>query len=216
MGAPGDRPAPVVAAPTDTRLALLIDAVTEYAIFVLDPDGRVATWNPGAQRIKGYEASEILGHHFSVFYPPADVEAGKPELDLAEATENGQHREEGWRVRKDGSLFWANVVITAIVDPDGIVRGFAKVTRDDTDRKLASEQARSLDRLRDREAIAQGLHAKVVHRVMEAGMVIEGAMGLARDPAIAARLVEAVRLLDATVRHVRLVALDLSDEGDGR
>ena len=124
------------------RFHLLVDAVEEYAIFMLDPSGDVASWNSGAARIKGYRADEILGRNFSVFYPAADVAAGKPARELTAATEHGHFRDEGWRVRKDGTMFWANVVITAIHDAHGLLAGFAKVTRDDTDRKAAELAAK--------------------------------------------------------------------------
>jgi len=123
---------------------LLIDSVQEYAIFMLDPTGHVATWNSGARRIKGYEPKEIIGKHFSTFYSDADVRAGKPERELELACERGMVEDEGWRVRKDGTRFWANVVITAVRDAEGELRGFAKVTRDITDRKRAEEIQRAL------------------------------------------------------------------------
>lgn len=206
--------AELASVPEDRRLALLIDAVDEYAIFLLDTDGRVATWNLGAARIKGYRADEILGTHFSVFYPPEDIASGKPGDELAEATETGQVREEGWRVRQDGSRFWANVVITAMFDADGAIQGFAKITRDDSDRKAAREKGRASDRLHDRELIAEGLHQKVIHRVFEAGMVLEGAMGLTSDPAMHRRIEAAVALLDETVKDVRHVALGLAADDE--
>ena len=122
---------------------LLVESVADYAIFVLDPEGRIATWNPGAQRIKGYLAGEIIGKHFSLFYPPEDVAAGKPEWVLKVLREQGRYGEEGWRVRKDGSLFWASVNITALRDPaSGELRGFAKVTRDLTERRKAEHELR--------------------------------------------------------------------------
>jgi PAS domain S-box-containing protein len=118
---------------------LLVSSVLDYAIFVLDPAGRIATWNSGARRIKGYEAGDIIGEHFSRFYPLEDIEAGKPAMELREATALGRFEDEGWRVRKDGSRFWANVVITALRDEGGHLVGFAKVTRDLTERKRAEE-----------------------------------------------------------------------------
>jgi PAS domain S-box-containing protein len=118
---------------------LLVDSVKDYAIFVLDACGHVASWNQGAERIKGYKADEIVGHHFSCFYPPEDLESGKPERELEIATVDGRYEEEGWRVRKDGSRFWANVVITAIKDENGALRGFSKVTRDISERKRVEE-----------------------------------------------------------------------------
>jgi PAS domain S-box-containing protein len=114
---------------------LLVDSVRDYAIFMLDPSGRVMSWNAGAERIKGYTAAEILGHHFSRFYTIADIEAEEPERALRDAMQHGSTEEEGWRVRNDGSRFWANVVITALFDAKGEHRGFAKITRDLTQRR---------------------------------------------------------------------------------
>ncbi|WP_436932597.1 PAS domain S-box protein [Halosimplex halobium] len=124
----------------------LVDAVEEYAIFRLDTDGRVRTWNPGAARLKGYEADEIVGDHFSTFYTEADREAGVPERNLAAAAERGWIEDEGWRVRADGTRLWANVTITAIHGDDGELEGFVKVTRDMTERR---EFERRLRRERD-------------------------------------------------------------------
>jgi PAS domain S-box-containing protein len=129
---------------SEERFRLLVEGVREYAIFMLDPEGRVATWNAGAQRIKGYTAEEIIGEHFSRFYPPEDVQSGKPSRELEIAAATGKYEEEGWRVRKDGTLFWASVVITALRDSSGVLRGFAKVTRDMTERKRAEENTRRL------------------------------------------------------------------------
>ena len=120
----------------------LVEAVEEYAIFMLDPEGYVRTWNPGAERIKGYTAEEILGEHFSTFYTDADREAGVPEANLKAAGMEGWVEDEGWRVRKDGSRFWANVTITAIHDDDDTLTGYAKVTRDMTDRRERERQLR--------------------------------------------------------------------------
>jgi PAS domain S-box-containing protein len=123
---------------------LLVESVRDYAIFLLDPQGHVATWNAGAERIKGYKADEIIGRHFSVFYPEEKVAEGFPQHELAVAARGGRFEDEGWRIRKDGSRFWANVVITALRDASGALVGFAKVTRDLTERRAAEEQARSL------------------------------------------------------------------------
>lgn len=117
----------------EQQLRLLVEEVKEYAIFLLDTEGMVTTWNEGARRIKGYTEDEIVGKHFSTFYPAEDVEAGRPTQILKAAAEEGQWTDEGWRVRKDGARFWANVTITALPDDEGGVRGFAKVTRDMTD-----------------------------------------------------------------------------------
>jgi PAS domain S-box-containing protein len=119
------------------RYRLLVDAITDYAIFMLDPNGRVVSWNPGAQRLKGYAQEEILGEHFSRFYTPEDLATGLPERALNTAAGEGRFEHEGWRVRKDGTRFWANVVIDPIREPAGPILGFAKVTRDLTERKHA-------------------------------------------------------------------------------
>jgi PAS domain S-box-containing protein len=120
---------------SEERFRLMVDAVQDYAIFMLDPDGRVASWNVGAQRIKGYAPDDIIGKYFGVFYPPDAVARGWPEHELAVARQEGRFEDEGWRVRKDGTRFWANVVITAVHDQQGRLRGFAKVTRDMTQRR---------------------------------------------------------------------------------
>ena len=121
---------------------LLVEAVKDYAIFMLDPDGRISSWNAGAERSKGYAADEIIGQHFRIFYPPEQQERRHPEFELEEAIRLGAYEEEGWRVRKDGTRFWANVTITAVRDPQGELVGFAKVTRDTTERR---EMVRSLE-----------------------------------------------------------------------
>ncbi|MEP7358538.1 MAG: PAS domain S-box protein [Anaerolineales bacterium] len=118
---------------------LLVETVKDYAIVLLDPQGNVVTWNEGARRIKGYATAEIVGKNFSIFYPPEDIERGKPALELKAAATDGRFEDEGWRLRKDGSRFWANVIMTALFDTHGTLRGFGKVTRDLTERKRAEE-----------------------------------------------------------------------------
>jgi PAS domain S-box-containing protein len=125
---------------SEERLRLLVEAVNDYAIFMLDPEGCVASWNPGAERIKGYRANEILGRHLSVFYPEEDVRAGVPQRSLEVAARQGSLAEEGWRLRRDGSRFWASVVISPVRNASGMLIGFTKVTRDDTDRKRAADE----------------------------------------------------------------------------
>jgi len=140
---------------SEQRVRLLVEHVHDYALFMLDPGGRVVSWNIGAERINGYSAGEIIGAHLSRFYPPEDVAVGRPDLELRVARETGRFEEEGWRIRKDGSKFWANAVLTAIRDPSGELRGFAKVVRDLTERRKADEerlrlaQAQEAVRLRD-------------------------------------------------------------------
>lgn len=130
----------------EQRFRLFVEAVQDYALFLLDAEGRVSTWNKGAQRIKGYEAQEIIGKHFSIFYPQEDVLAGKPQYELEIAARDGRFEDEGWRVRKDGSKFWGNVIITALRDENGVLYGFGKVTRDFTERMLAQEEQRDAHR----------------------------------------------------------------------
>jgi PAS domain S-box-containing protein len=140
---------------------LLIESIQDYAIFMLDTDGRVATWNLGAERIKGYAAREIIGHHFEAFYPPEDLASSKPARMLETARELGRIEDEGWRVRKDGSRFWANVVITALRGTDGRLRGFGKVTRDLTARRQAEETERALLREQVARLAAEDAEARL-------------------------------------------------------
>ena len=126
---------------SEERFRLIVQNVRDYAIFMLDPQGYVETWNEGARRIKGYSEQEIIGRHFSTFYPREDVERGKPPRELEVAAREGRFEDEGWRIRKDGSSFWANVVITALRDARGRLVGYGKITRDLTERKEAEERA---------------------------------------------------------------------------
>lgn len=127
---------------SEERFRLLVTGVKDYAIFMLDPEGRVATWNEGARRFKGYEENEILGKHFSIFYPQQAIDSQYPQMELKVAKEKGRFEDEGWRIRKDGSKFWANVVITKISDKNGNLLGFSKVTRDLTERKKMEDALR--------------------------------------------------------------------------
>ena len=126
------------------QLRLLVHGTTEYAIFMLDPQGHIVTWNAGAERLKGYKANEIIGQHFSRFYPQDAIDRGWPAHELKVAKAEGRFEDEGWRLRKDGSRFWANVVITALHDEAGSFVGFSKITRDLTERKKSEENARRL------------------------------------------------------------------------
>jgi len=130
---------------SEERFRLMVEGVTDYAILTLDTGGHIASWNAGTQRLKGYQANEILGQHFSRFYPPEDIQRGKPEHELRVAAAEGRIEDEGWRVRKDGSRFWANVVITAIRNEAGTLCGFSKVTRDLTERKRVEEEMLKLN-----------------------------------------------------------------------
>jgi PAS domain S-box-containing protein len=165
--------------PSDSTFRLLVDQITDYAIFLLTPEGEVATWNPGAQRFKGYKANEIIGKHFRNFYPAQDQEAGKPEYELQAAAATGRFEDEGWRVRKDGSRFWANVIITAIRDAQGQLIGFGKVTRDLTERKRAEDQLRELSRHllnaqdKERSRLGRELHDTVGQYLSGAKMILD-------------------------------------------
>ena len=153
--------AEIGAPPGEEAFRLLVEAVQDYAIFLLSPDGHVRTWNPGAERAKGYAAPEIIGRHFSVFYTPEEREAGRPQELLGRAAEEGRVEDEGWRVRKDGTRFWADVILTALRDEDGALYGFAKITRDLTERRRAEEQQRDLlIEQRARAAAEEALHVR--------------------------------------------------------
>jgi len=130
--------------PETEALRLLIESTTDYAIFTLDPGGHIASWNPGAARIKGWAADEIIGQHFSIFYTPDAKATQWPQFELKEAARVGRFEDEGWRVRKDGTRFWANVVITALRGADGTLYGFGKVTRDLTERRAHEQQVEKL------------------------------------------------------------------------
>jgi PAS domain S-box-containing protein len=151
---------------------LLVDQVKDYAIFALSPEGYIVTWNRGAQLLKGYRAEEIIGQHIQRFYTESDQQAGKPLRLLKQALEHGRVKDEGWRVRKDGSQFWADVIITALVDEKQNRRGYAKVTRDLTERRNAEESLReakkSLEkRVAERTAELNGANAVLEERLAE-------------------------------------------------
>jgi len=162
----------------DRRFQLLVDAVRDYAIYLLDAEGHVSSWNPGAQRFKGYAADEILGEHFSRFYTEEDRAAGVPERALRTAAEEGKFEAEGWRVRKDGSRFWCSVVIDPVVDEDGDLIGFAKVTRDVTESRAAQEALyESEQRFR---MLVQGVHDYAIYMLDLDGRVTNWNTGAER------------------------------------
>ncbi len=175
---------------SEERFRLLVQSVKDYAILLLDPTGRVTSWNEGAERIKGYAADEILGRSFTTFYPKEAVASGFPQTELEAATREGRFEDEGWRVRKDGTQFWANVIITALHDEAGGLVGFAKVTRDLTARRQAEEQARRL-------AAEQAARAEAARREEDLRAALQAARE-ARGAAerAAAAVTEAYRELD--------------------
>ncbi|WGF90935.1 PAS domain S-box protein [Marinivivus vitaminiproducens] len=164
--------------PSDDRYRLLIEAVVDYAIYMLDPDGIVVSWNPGAQRFKGYEAAEIVGQHFSRFYIEEDRRAGLPATALATAAREGRYENEGWRVRKDGTPFWAHVVIDPIRGPSGSLLGYAKVTRDVSDRRNTQAALKaSEDRFR---VFVQGVADYAIYMLDRGGRITDWNLGARR------------------------------------
>jgi PAS domain S-box-containing protein len=198
----------------EERFRLLVDQVRDYAIFMLDVEGYVQTWNSGAERIKGYRAAEIIGKHFSCFYPPKDIQAGKPAHGLKVAVLEGRYEDEGWRVRKDGSKFWANVVITALHDSSGNLSGFAKVTRDKTDHKRAEESLSRLSgrllKLQDEERrrIARELHDSTSQTLsaLALNLSLLQLRTSQLDSEVLKTVSEAVRLADQASNEVRNIS----------
>lgn len=167
---------------TQEVLRLLIEAVNDYAIFMLDPAGLVASWNPGAERSKGWTADEIIGQHFRIFYPPEKQAERHPEHELELALRDGRYDEEGWRVRKDGSRFWAHVTITAVRDRDGELVGFGKVTRDDTSRREANARLEDAnERLRESAEEQSQFLSMTAHELRSPVGVLGGTAKLLRQ-----------------------------------
>jgi PAS domain S-box-containing protein len=213
---------------SEQRFRLFVEAVQEYAIFTLDKEGRVSSWNRGAQRIKGYEASEILGTHFSCFYSEEDLRAAKPQRELEIAAREGRVEDEGWRLRKDGSRFWANVVITALKDDTGNVLGFTKVTRDFTERMQAQralqesqqklqDSERSLRRLshrllrtqdEERRRIGRDLHDSVGQYLSGLKMKVDSLVSAAarNHTGDAEQLKECAQLIADSLAEVRTIS----------
>ena len=192
---------------------LFVDQVTDYAIFLLTPTGEVASWNLGAERIKGYKAHEIIGRHFRIFYPPEDIANGKPEREIELATANGRFEEKGWRLRKDGSRFWATVIITAILDHDSRLLGFGKVTRDLTERKNSEEQMRELSgrllKMQDEERrrLGRELHDTIGQYLSAAKMSLDGLASEGRfDEHQTKNLADSVQLIERSIREVRTLS----------
>ena len=162
----------------DGRYRLLVNAVTDYAIYMLDIDGIVSSWNAGARRFKGYEEAEIVGQHFSRFYTPEDRATGLPERALAAAREEGKFEGEGWRVRKDGGRFWASVIIDPIRNRSGDLVGYAKITRDLTERKAAESVLRSSEEQFKR--LVQGVTDYSIYLLSTEGLVASWNAGAQR------------------------------------
>ena len=189
---------------SEQQFRLLVQSVTDYAIYMLDPEGRVASWNAGAQRIKGYLPHEIIGEHFSRFYTDVDRAAGLPEVALETATREGRFEREGWRVRKDGSTFFANVIIDAIHADDGSLVGFAKITRDVTEKRLAQEALdtaqKELFQAQKMEAVGQ-LTGGVAHDFNNLLTAVLGSLEIARKRV--ASMPDVVGLIDNAIVGAR-------------
>ena len=192
---------------SEERFRLLVDNVKDYAIFMLDPDGYVVSWNAGAARIKGYTRKEIVGRHFSTFYTREEAAAGKPARELAIARQLGRVEDEGWRVRKDGTTFWANVNITAVYDESNQLRGFAKVTRDLTERREREELERSGYRLRK-------FLATLAHELRNPLAPVRNAIGVMQlEAGMSPTLARSRDLIDRQVTHLTRLVDDLLDVG---
>ncbi|WP_206956407.1 PAS domain-containing hybrid sensor histidine kinase/response regulator [Trinickia acidisoli] len=195
---------------SEERLRILLESVQDYAIYLLDADGCIISWNSGAEKIKGYTAQEVLGQHFSMFYPPDDIAKGTPAEELAAAARTGRVEDEGWRVRKDGTMFWANVVITAVYTPGGDgprLRGFAKVTRDMTERK----------RLRELEAASQHMNeflATLAHELRNPLAPVSNALSVMMlEPLVSPALRQCRDMIDRQISHLTRLVDDLLDAG---
>jgi PAS domain S-box-containing protein len=189
----------------DEPFRLLIENVQDYAIFMLDPRGNVLSWNKGAERIKGYKAEEIIGKHFSRFYPPDAIAKGRPRWALRTAIAEGRVEDEGWRIRKDGGRFWADVVITALFDKDGRLRGFLKITRDLTDR-------RKIEELQDADRRKDQFLAVLAHELRNPLAPIWSALHLMKSPsADRETLGRAREIAERQVRHMSRLLDDLLD-----
>lgn len=164
--------------PVEERYRVLVEAITDYAIYLLDPDGTVASWNPGAERIKGYTAGEIIGRHFSQFYTEEDKAIGMPEKALQTAEAEGRFEAEGWRVRKDGTRLWTHAVIDAVRSPEGDLVGFAKITRDLTERKGA--EAALLRSEEQFKLLVQGVADYAIYMLDPEGFVASWNLGAER------------------------------------
>ena len=208
---------------SDEQYRLIVQSIRDYAVFMLTPEGRIASWNEGARLIKGYTAPEVLGRSFEIFYPAEAVAEGFPKRELKDAARDGRFEDEGWRIRKDGSRFWANVVITALRDRWGNLVGFAKVTRDLTSRRDAEEQARQLaaERAASAEAARRNDELNRLNAELESALSLAERSTRLRDDVLAvvahdlgnpvhtilgaAEVVQVIQGGDAHTRHVQMI-----------
>jgi len=192
---------------SEQRFRLMIEGVRDYAIFMLSPDGVIESWNRGAQLIKGYSPSEVIGKHFSLFYRPEDLAAGKPQEELKTALAQGRAEEEGWRVRRDGSVFWANVAIAPVYDAGRVLRGFVKVTRDMTERRRLYELEKSSKRMSE-------FLAMLAHELRNPLAPIRNAITILQLEPSPSPLVRSSRdMIDRQLSHMTRLVDDLLDVG---
>ncbi|MEO8898789.1 MAG: PAS domain S-box protein [Candidatus Dormibacter sp.] len=196
----------------EERFRLLVESASSLAIFDLDPEGRVSSWNDGAQRLKGYDRNEIVGKHYSVFYTPEDVATDKPQRLLAEAARRGRVEEFGTRVRKDGSRFQATVSITASTDSDGHVRGFTKIVRDNSAALQARDELERLHLVEQRVHIGRDLHDGAIQAMFAVGMGLQALASDIDDAAATERLQQFVVALDDTITELRGFIIGLSND----
>ena len=199
-------PDPTIRHPRDEQFRLIVESVKEYAIFMLDPGGYIATWNAGAHAIKGYTADEIIGRHFSCFFPPERQRQGWPQRILRIAETEGRYEEEAWRVRKDGSRFWADVVITPLRKPDGSLAGFAKVTRDRTDTRRLTELERASRRMNE-------FLATLAHELRNPLTPLRNAVAILQRESLEGNARWSTEILDRQLRHLTKLVDDLLDAG---
>jgi len=192
---------------SEERFRLLVESVSDYAIFMLDPQGFVVSWNTGATNLKGYRPAEIVGQHFSVFYPPEEIIAGQPERELRRAKDLGRVETEGWRVRKDGSMFWANVTLTAVHDSSGRLTGFAKVTRDMTESRRTDELEHSSEQMKQ-------FLAMLAHELRNPLAPVRNAVATMRLANAPSNEIERAReIIDRQIAHLTRLVDDLLDVG---
>ncbi|MBI2816487.1 MAG: PAS domain S-box protein [Acidobacteria bacterium] len=200
---------------SEERFRLLLESIRDHAIYMLDVEGRVLTWNSGAEQMTGYSRQEIMGKHFSVFYTPEDIRGAKPEAALRMAAEHGRYEQEGWRLRKDGSRFWANVVLTPLHDAHGHLTGFSKVTQDLTERKVSEESLRELSglvlRLQDEERgrLARELHDSTAQTLSALSLnlaLFNKISSVAKQPQAAKVLSDSLTLADQASRELRTLS----------
>lgn len=175
----------------------------------MSPAGLVCSWNRGAERIEGYQPQEVVGQHFSLFHLPADRAAAIPGQELSHAVKEGRAEAEGWRVRRDGSLFWASVVVAPVWDELHRLRGFAKLVRDSSGRRAGEELAERTARLADRERIASSLAGTLIRRLFEVGLQLGSVLALTEDQQVFRRVREATKGIDEAITSVRQAVFDL-------